>query len=66
MLINFMFYSWFITVHHGFKYTMVFLKKPWVFTIPVGTVSKQVWCNGSQVQCVKFYPWCDPCYTLAT
>ena len=22
-----MFYSWFITVHHGFKYTMVFLKK---------------------------------------
>ena len=63
---NFMFYSWFITVHHSFKYSMVFLKKPWVFTMPVGMVSKWVQCNRSQVWCVKFYPQCDLCYTLIT
>ena len=54
-----MFYSWFI-------YTMVFLKKPQVFTIPTGMVSKWVRCNGSQVHCVKFCLQCDPCYTLDT
>ena len=27
-------------------------------------VSAQLWCNGSQVWCVKKYPQCDPCYTL--
>ena len=38
--------------------------KPLGFTIPVGMVSLQVRCDGSQVWCVTFYPWCDPCYAL--
>ena len=28
------------------------------------TVSEWVQCNRSQVWCVKFYLWCDPCHTL--
>ena len=42
-----------------------YLDKPLSFTIPVGMVSLQVRCDGSQVWCVTFYPRCDPCYALA-
>ena len=46
------------------QYLYVFKWTPWILSIPTNMVSVWVWCNVSQVQCVKKYPWCDPCYTL--